>query len=112
MSNLLNKKPKKKLDRGPSIMPEKKFSLNDIEPAKDTEQEIKVEDTTDLQKSILQQNTSVRVSKGTRATLNFFVQLGEADTVDQLIEKLLESRIQALNETEKQWLENCLEKVK
>ena len=89
MSNLLNNnKPKKKLlDRGPKIMPAQEFKLEDAlaeptqaEPAK--------------KRNTAAQITSVRVTKTTRNKLNTLIQLGKADSVDVLLDHLLDEYIE------------------
>ena len=90
MSNLLNNnKPKKKLlDRGPKIMPAQEFKLEDAtadvqeqaEPAK--------------KRNAAAQITSVRVTKTTRNKLNTLIQLGKADSVDVLLDHLLDEYIE------------------
>lgn len=102
MSNLLNNdKPKKKLlNRGPKIVPEQEFILEDkiietpsVEPsktgatvAKPPKKASKKIDATSI--------TSVRVSKATRSKLNALIQLGKADNVDTIIDILLAEYIE------------------
>lgn len=89
MSNLLNNnKPKKKLlDRGPKIMPAQEFKLEDA-PADPTQAEPAKKRTTAAQ------ITSVRVTKTTRNKLNTLIQLGKADSVDVLLDHLLDEYIE------------------
>ncbi|WP_186278774.1 DUF5388 domain-containing protein [Lysinibacillus sp. BW-2-10] len=108
MSNLLNNQTKKKLlDRGPKITPTQEFTLTDIEekkvepkgttpPAKAKEKEKDTEkETVQVQKRTTPQNiTSVRVSKATRNKLNALVQLGKAESVDVLIDILLDEYVE------------------
>lgn len=107
MSNLLNNgKPKKRLlERGPKIVPEQEFKL---EPAEEAEAEAVVQEkqqptpkTTEeasvkktKKREVAAQITSVRVTKTTRNKLNALVQLGKADSVDVLIDILLDDYIE------------------
>ena len=108
MSNLLNNnnKPKKKLlDRGPKIVPAQEFKLEEVtesnevvevaptqepqqpkkatKPAKKTKKRSK---DTDI--------TSVRVKKATRNKLNTLIQLGKGDSVDELLDVVLQEYLE------------------
>lgn len=93
MSNLLNNnKPKKKLlDRGPKIMPAQEFKLEDV-PADVQEQQAQAEPA--KKRNTAAQITSVRVTKTTRNKLNTLIQLGKADSVDVLLDHLLDEYIE------------------
>lgn len=107
MSNLLNNgKPKKRLlERGPKIVPEQEFKLEPTEeaeaeavvqekqqPTPKTTEEASVKKT--KKREVAAQITSVRVTKTTRNKLNALVQLGKADSVDVLIDILLDDYIE------------------
>lgn len=95
MSNLLNNnKPKKKLlDRGPKITPAQEFKLEDA--AVDVqEQPTQAEQAPAKKRNTAAQITSVRVTKTTRNKLNTLIQLGKADSVDVLLDHLLDEYIE------------------
>ena len=107
MSNLLNNgKPRKKLlDRGPKIVPAQEFKLEEAVEVKEEapvqeaeQQEPKPAKKTPAKKTKKQdsaaQITSVRVTKATRSKLNALIQLGKADSVDVLLDKLLDEYIE------------------
>ena len=82
MSNLLNNNSKKKLlNRGPQITPRTEFKLDDVPTVSDRPNTVIKND-----KKI----TSVRVRKSTQKQLNALVNLNKADSVDQLIEIMLD----------------------
>ena len=103
MSNLLNSnKPKRKLlDRGAKITPEKQFDIAEIEPATNklaiAKEEEKVEKKAEKKATPKRRNaqdiTSVRVTKSTRNKLNALIQMGKADSVDVMIDILLDEYI-------------------
>ena len=90
MSNLLNNdKPKKKLlNRGPKIVPEQEFILEDkvIETPSVEQSETGATVAKPPKKASKKIDgasiTSVRVTKATRNKLNALIQLGKADNVD------------------------------
>lgn len=92
MSNLLNNnKPKKKLlDRGPKIMPAQEFKLEDA--TADVQEQPQEEPV--KKRTTAAQITSVRVTKTTRNKLNTLIQLGKADSVDVLLDHLLDEYIE------------------
>lgn len=117
MSNLLNNgKPKKRLlERGPKIVPAQEFKLESAEavaeavkaevetetgalvqekqqPTPKTTEEASVKKT--KKREAAAQITSVRVTKTTRNKLNALIQLGKADSVDVLIDILLDDYIE------------------
>lgn len=105
MSNLLNNgKPKKKLlERGPKIVPAQEFKLDTVEEAEaehksqsqDQQPETKrAEETKKAKKRESAQITSVRVTKTTRNKLNALIQLGKADSVDVIIDILLDEYVE------------------
>ena len=103
MSNLLNNgKPRKKLlERGPKIVPAQEFKLDAVEEAEAASKpqpqqpEAKpAEETKKTKKRESAQITSVRVTKPTRHKLNALIQLGKADSVDMMIDLLLEDYIE------------------
>lgn len=102
MSNLLNNnKPKRKLlDRGAKITPEKQFDIAEIEPApnklaiaQEEKEAKKVEKKATPKRRNVQDITSVRVTKSTRNKLNALIQMGKADSVDVMIDILLDEYI-------------------
>ena len=106
MSNLLNNvKPKKKLlNRGPKIVPDQEFKLEEtgvtVEAPPEAEQPT-ASKKTDVpapkkveKKREGAQNTSVRVTKATRNKLNALIQLGKADNVDTLIDIVIDEYIE------------------
>lgn len=88
MSNLLNKNSKKKLlERGPQISPANQFKLNDVEPViQEPEKKTVRKQETPPEKKV----TSVRVRKSTRDKLNALVSLNKAETIDELIEIMID----------------------
>ena len=105
MSNLLNNdKPKKKLlNRGPKIVPEQEFKLEEtsvpVEPPKKEQPVAATKKEPAAPKKVVKkiegpQNTSVRVSKATRSKLNALIHLGKADNVDTIIDILLAEYIE------------------
>lgn len=94
MSNLLNNgKPRKKLlDRGPKIVPAQEFKLEEAEetPVQEAPKPAKKTKKQDPAAQI----TSVRVTKATRNKLNALIQLGKADSVDVLLDNLLEEYLE------------------
>lgn len=88
MSNLLNKNSKKKLlERGPQISPSTSFKLNDVEEAA---QESPKKPVAKKEAPPEKKVTSVRVRKSTRDKLNALVSLNKADTIDELIEIMID----------------------
>lgn len=89
MSNLLNKSKKKGNlnERGPAIVPVDSFTMDDLAPKKDK----KLLRKSDTQKAaqLEKKVTSVRVKKSTRDKLNALVNLNKADTIDELIENMI-----------------------
>jgi hypothetical protein len=96
MSDLLKKKPNKLLNRGKQITPNTTFSLDNETNENDTKQpaqemlekkelEIKTRSTKGQTTT-----TTVRVSTPTKEKLNALVTMGIADSVDHLLEILIE----------------------
>ena len=110
MSNLLNNgKPRKKLlDRGPKIVPAQEFKLEetvevkesaptqDKQAAKPAQKKVaKPAPAKKTKKQKVETNiTSVRVTKSTSNKLNALIQLGKADSVDVLLDTLLDEYIE------------------
>ena len=106
MSNLLNNgKPKKRLlDRGPKIVPTQEFKLDSTnetkveEPVQEEKQSSEKTEQAPTKKTKKQdtaaQITTVRVTKATRNKLNALIQLGKADSVDVLLDILLDEYIE------------------
>ena len=104
MSNLLNNgKPKKRLlDRGPKIVPSQEFKLDATEKVEEPVQEEKkspekaeqVPTKKTKKQNTAAQITTVRVTKATRNKLNALIQLGKADSVDILLDILLDEYIE------------------
>jgi hypothetical protein len=102
MSNLLNNgKPRKKLlERGPKIVPAQEFKLDAVEEAEaesKPQQQPEAKPTEETKKSKKRESaqiTSVRVTKPTRNKLNALIQLGKADSVDVMIDILLDEYIE------------------
>ncbi|OMP66326.1 DUF5388 domain-containing protein [Domibacillus epiphyticus] len=94
MSDLLKKKPNKLLNRGKQITPATTFSLdNDIktrEPVKEAETTPKKMPETKTRSTAASSTTTVRVSMSTKEKLNALVTMGTADSVDSLLEILIE----------------------
>lgn len=106
MSNLLNKNAKKKLlERGPHISPTNQFTLETVEQSEETLNEpVKKAES---KKVILPEKkvTSVRVKKSTRDKLNALVSLNKADTIDELLEIMIDEYLSAniLKDEKKQY---------
>ena len=103
MSNLLNngKSKKKLLDRGPKIVPAQEFKLEPTDEVEVIQEEQKTAPKLVEQVSSkkaknreVAQITSVRVTKTTRNKLNALIQLGKADSVDVLVDILLDEYIE------------------
>lgn len=97
MSDLLknNGSKKKLLNRGPKIVPAQEFKLEEKDPAEvPSPKEQKTEEPKTVKKREAEQITSVRVTKLTRSKLNALIQLGKAESVDALVEILLDEYIE------------------
>ena len=105
MSNLLNNgKPRKKLlDRGPKIVPAQEFKLEETAEVKENAPAQEKQATKPARKRTAKKTkkqkvetniTSVRVTKSTRNKLNALIQLGKADSVDVLLDHLLDEYIE------------------
>ena len=117
MSNLLNnqKTKKKLLDRGPRIVPEQEFKLEEPVEAK-VEETISTKEMESENPTVKAQKrrndskiTSVRVTKATRNKINALIQLGKAESVDLLIDILLDEYIENLVKEEKKTYNLVLE---
>lgn len=88
MSNLLNNNSKKKLlNRGPQITPTTEFKLDEsTSTISKSQTNEKINNLIKNDKKI----TSVRVRKSTQKQLNALVNINKADSVDQLIEIMLD----------------------
>lgn len=108
MSNLLNNPSKKKLlERGPQIEPTTQFKLEEVEPATSP---IKVGTKRTKEKSPKNKPSSVRVKKSTRDKLNALVSINKADTVDDLIDIMIEEYVSAhITKDEKKQLDIIIE---
>lgn len=101
MSDLLknNAGKKKLLNRGPKILPDQEFKLEEKDTDVEAEAEVqkldqKPEAPKPTKKREVAQITSVRVTKTTRNKLNALIQLGKAENVDNLIDILLDEYIE------------------
>ena len=96
MSNLLNnqKTRKKLLDRGPKIVPETEFKIDEVEETSPVEVEVEKTPIKETKRPTDNKITSVRVTKATRNKINALIQLGKAESVDQLIDILLDEYIE------------------
>ena len=99
MSNLLNNgKPRKKLlDRGPKIVPAQEFKLEEAEeaPVQEAPKRTRKPAKKTKKQDPAAQITSVRVTKSTRNKLNALIQLGKGDSVDVLLDNILEDYIES-----------------
>lgn len=97
LSNLLNNKKKKLLDRGPKITPAQEFTLNDVETNETNVSSVEPEPLKVVKeerpKKTKQSTTTVRVEKITRSKLNALVQMGKAETVDVLVDILIDEYV-------------------
>lgn len=97
LSNLLNNKKKKLLDRGPKITPAQEFSLSDVETNETNVSSVEPEPLKVIKeekpKKTKQSTTTVRVEKITRSKLNALVQMGKAETVDVLVDILIDEYV-------------------
>lgn len=97
LSNLLNNKKKKLLDRGPKITPAQEFILNDVETNETNVSTVEPEPIKIVKeekpKKTKQSTTTVRVEKITRSKLNALVQMGKAETVDVLVDILIDEYV-------------------
>ena len=98
MSNLLNnpRNRKKLLDRGPKIVPEQEFKIEEVEETSPKTVEVQAEKPSvkETKRPTDTKITSVRVTKGTRNKINALIQLGKAESVDQLVDILLDEYIE------------------
>lgn len=95
LSNLLNNK-KKLLNRGPKITPAQEFTLDDIDTKETKGSSVEPEELKSVKekpKNIRQSTTTVRVEKITRSKLNALVQMGKAETVDILVDILIDEYV-------------------
>lgn len=97
LSNLLNNKKKKLLDRGPKITPAQEFTLSDVETNETYVSTVEPEPLKivkeEKSKKTKQSTTTVRVEKITRSKLNALVQMGKAETVDVLVDILIDEYV-------------------
>lgn len=98
LSNLLNNNTGKKklLDRGPKIAPVQEFTLEDIDTKEtkiDSVGSEPVKTVKEKPKKAKQSTTTVRVEKLTRSKLNALVQMGKAESVDVLIDVLIDEYV-------------------
>jgi len=97
LSNLLNNKKKKLLDRGPKITPAQEFTLSDVETNETNVSSVEPEPLKVVKeerpKKTKQSTTTVRVEKITRSKLNALVQMGKAETVDVLVDILIDEYV-------------------
>lgn len=95
LSNLPNNK-KKLLNRGPKITPAQEFTLDDIDTKETKVSSVEPEALKSVKekpKNIRQNTTTVRVEKITRSKLNALVQMGKAETVDVLVDILIDEYV-------------------
>lgn len=102
MGNLLNNPRKKLLERGPQIAPTTQFKLDDLD------RERAQEDRNKERKKAVHADkkiTSVRVRKATQHKLNALVNINKAESVDQLIEIMIDEYMDnnVLKEEKKQF---------
>ncbi|WP_050184233.1 DUF5388 domain-containing protein [Domibacillus robiginosus] len=92
MSDLLKKKPNKLLNRGKQITPNTTFSLDNdnFEKPKLATETKQLEKKETQTKRVQPGTTTVRVSTTTKEKLNGLVTLGIAESVDSLLEILVE----------------------
>lgn len=96
MSNLLNKNPRKKLlERGPQISPANQFKLEAVEQTEPVVPEVEKKPETKKVTPPEKKVTSVRVKKSTRDKLNALVSLNKADTIDELLEIMIDEYLSA-----------------
>lgn len=97
LSNLLNNKKKKLLDRGPKISPAQEFTLSDVGTNETNVSSVEPEPLKVIKeekpKKAKQSTTTVRVEKLTRSKLNALVQMGKAETVDVLVDILIDEYV-------------------
>ncbi|OAH58646.1 hypothetical protein AWH48_16750 [Domibacillus aminovorans] len=98
MSDLLRKKtkPNKLLNRGQQITPNTTFTLDDVTSKSESKQPVteapaqKELETRTRTNKVQATTTTVRVSTPTKEKLNALVTMGIADSVDNLLEILIE----------------------
>lgn len=108
MSNLLNNPSKKKLlERGTPIEPTTQFKLEEVESATTTS---KIDTRRAKERSPKNKPSSVRVKKTTRDRLNALVSLNKAETVDDLLDIMIEEYVSAhVTKDEKKQLDIIIE---
>lgn len=111
MSDLLRKK-NKLLERGAPIVPERVFTMDDLNTvSKDPVEEKKPAKKNT--RTTAEKTTTVRVSAATKNKLNAMVTVGIADTVDQLTDVLIDEYISnILSKEEKKQLNIVLDLYK
>ena len=114
MSNLLNKNSKKKLlDRGPNIAPTNQFKMETDEQTEPVVTEPVQSSNIKKAASSERKATSVRVRVSTRSKLNALVSLNKADTIDELLDIMIEEYMSTnLLKDEKKQFELILELYK
>lgn len=114
MSNLLNKNSKKKLlERGPNIAPTNQFKLESVEQIEPAVTE--PTQSAEIKKAVSSERkaTSVRVRKSTRNKLNALVSLNKAETIDDLLDIMIDEYLSAnLLKDEKKQFDLILELYK
>lgn len=108
MSNLLNNPSKKKLlERGTPIEPATQFKLEEVETASSTS---KIDTRRPKEKLPNNKPSSVRVKKTTRDRLNALVSLNKAETVDDLLDIMIEEYVSThVTKDEKKQLDIIIE---
>jgi hypothetical protein len=107
MSDLLKKKTSKRLDRGQQIHPSKMFNLEKEVPIAEQDN---VKPVISKKPINVDKTTTVRVSTSTKDRLNALVTLGTAETVDHLVDILMDEYISnILSKDEKKQLDLIFE---
>lgn len=88
-----NSGKKKLLDRGPKIAPVQEFTLEDIDTKISSVETEPLKIVKEKPKKIKQSTTTVRVEKLTRSKLNALVQMGKAESVDLLVDILIDEYV-------------------
>lgn len=92
----INDRKRKLLDRGPKITPAQEFTLDAMD-TKETKvnsgepEPLKI--VKEVPKKARQSTTTVRVEKLTRSKLNALVQMGKAESVDVLVDILIDEYV-------------------
>lgn len=118
MSDLLRKKQPGKIQRSQTVVPKNTFNINDFENDKEDAKvpetpSVSVPKKTTVSNLVAEKSTTVRVNMTTKSKLNALVTLGIAQTVDEVIDLLINDYLtNILTKDERKQFEIILELYK